>query len=329
MANAGRVKPVIRGRMKFMTIRNTKLAFTVAIGAFFVQACAAQDASTDEKDRPELRVRQGDVRSSASSLAANCTRQITIQDELESANPGDVVCFQSSMKKSRLKITKGGTPDAPIVYSGENANVDGITIEASNVIVQNYTLVKPNAPGIWAEGNNITLQNNTIVNPVNGDGDGIRFFGNDIKILHNTVRGTSNRYGHADCMQTYASDTPPSRNVLIEGNRCEKIDNMCLMAEGPNDGEGDGRGHSDHFTIRNNFCETLKASQTLMFEDIQYATITGNEFAGSPTKAIGLAIKSTFATVSGNIVSPDIDYEVGIDSSSKKGYQGPPPGGKP
>jgi len=139
-------------------------------------------------------------------------------------------------------------------------------------------------PGIWAEGNDITLQNNTITEPVEDDGDGIRFFGNNIKILHNTVSGTSNQYGHADCMQTYSSDTAPSQNILIEGNRCEKIDNMCLMAEGPNDGEGDGKGHSDHFTLHDNFCETLQASQTIMMEDIQYATITDNEFAGSPDR---------------------------------------------
>ncbi|HWL87987.1 MAG TPA: hypothetical protein VNO21_19425, partial [Polyangiaceae bacterium] len=115
----------------------------------------------------------------------------------------------------------------------------------------------------------------------------------------------------------------------IEGNRCEKIDNMCLMAEGPNDGEGDGKGHSDHFTIHDNFCETLEASQTLMLEDIQYATITDNEFAGSPDKAIGLDIGSTYATVSGNKLSSGIGYEVGMDSTSKKGYNGPTPGGGP
>ncbi|RZS36440.1 parallel beta helix pectate lyase-like protein [Herbihabitans rhizosphaerae] len=232
-------------------------------------------------------------------------------------------------KRERLHITEGGTPDNPKVYDGTGKDVDGITIDADNVIVENFTLAEPKAPGIRAEGNNITLRKNTIDKPVDGDGDGIRFFGKGIRIQQNIVRETSNDHGHADCMQIYATNTPASEDVLIEGNRCERIDNMCLMAEGPNEGEGNGEGHSHHFTIRNNFCETRKAAQTLMFEDIQHATITGNEFAAAPTKAIGLAIKSTNATVADNKVSPDIEYEVGIDDSSREGYQGPEPGGGP
>ncbi|GAA1976559.1 hypothetical protein [Amycolatopsis minnesotensis] len=260
-------------------------------------------------------------------LAAAALFAIAVaQAPLASAAPAAPGASDSA---SRLKISKGGTADKPAVYDGQGKEVGGIDIDADNVVVQNYKMTKPKAPGIELRGNNITIKDNTITSPTGGDGDGIRFFGNDLKILHNTVSRTSNKNGHADCMQTFASDTPSSTGVLIDGNRCEKIDNMCLMAEGPNDGEGDGKGHSGNFTITNNFCETLKASQTLMFEDIQHATITGNEFAASPDHAIGLAIGSTYAKVKDNKVSPDIGYEVGIDKSSKKGYEGPEPGGEP
>jgi polygalacturonase len=196
------------------------------------------------------------------------------------------------------------------------------------VIVEGYAVDTPEAPGIEITGDDITVRNNTVTRP-HGGGDGLRFFGDELRILGNTIRGTSNRYGHADCMQTFADDTPPSRRMLIEGNRCEGIDNMCLMAEGPNDGEGDGHGHSHDFTIRNNYCETLQASQTLMFEDIQNATITGNTFAAAPDHAIGLALASTGAHVGGSEVSPRIRYEVGIDESSRPGYEGPEAGGAP
>jgi len=230
----------------------------------------------------------------------------------------------------RLVITDGGTPDAPRVYDGNGALVDGITVEADHVVVQNYVADRPAAPGIEIYGNDVTVQRVTVTEPRGGDGDGIRFFGDDLKILDNTISGTSNEDGrHADCMQTYSDDTPPSRNVLIEGNRCERIDNMCLMAEGPNDGEGDGEGHTSDFTIRGNYCETLEASQTLMFEDVQNAIITDNEFAGATHHAIGLAIGSTGAKVSGNKLNPEIGYEVGIDESSMAGYEGPEPGGEP
>ncbi|WP_033293522.1 right-handed parallel beta-helix repeat-containing protein [Amycolatopsis jejuensis] len=226
---------------------------------------------------------------------------------------------------SRLHITEGGTPDHPRVYAGGGKEVSGIDVDADWVVVDGYTLTKPSAPGVELRGSHVTLQNTTITAPHGGDGDGIRFFGDDIAILHNTVRQTSNRNGHADCMQTFASDTPPSNHVRIEGNRCEQIDNMCVMAEGPNDGEGDGKGHTTDFVIKDNFCETRKASQALMFEDVQRATITGNTFAAGPDHAIGLAIHSTGAHVEGNHVDPSIRCEVGIDKSSREGYTGPEP----
>lgn len=230
---------------------------------------------------------------------------------------------------ARLVITEGGTAEHPAVHHGGGRTVGGITVEADHVVVEGYRVDRPEAPGIEITGRDITVRDNTVSRPHGGDGDGLRFFGDDLKIQRNTISGTSNRYGHADCMQTFADDTPPSRRVLIEGNRCEDIDNMCLMAEGPNDGEGDGHGVTSDFTVRDNYCATLKGSQALMFEDVRNAVITGNTFPAGPDHAIGLAIGSTGAHVGGNEVSPRIGYEVGIDASSRPGYEGPEPGGAP
>src|SRR5690606_16185466 len=115
----------------------------------------------------------------------------------------------------RVHITEGGTQENPKVYSGDGETVGGIDIEADHVVVENYVVAEPEAPGVFIEGDDVTLRNVTVSDPTGGDGDGIRFFGDDIKILNNTVSGTSNEYGHADCMQTFASDTPPSNDVLI------------------------------------------------------------------------------------------------------------------
>ncbi|MER5546023.1 hypothetical protein AB5L52_42915 [Streptomyces sp. CG4] len=235
----------------------------------------------------------------------------------------------SAAARPRLVVTHGGTTAHPAVYDGHGRSVVGIMVVASHVIVENYGVTRPKAPGVEITGDDITVRNNTLVSPHGGDGDGMRFFGDDLKIQHNTVPGTSNRYGHADCMQTFASDTPPSRHVLIEGNRCEHVDNMCVMAEGPNDGEGDGHGHTLDFTICDNYCETLKASQALMFEDVQHLTIAGNTFAAPTDHAMGLAIHSTNAHVHANRTNPHVRYEVGIDASSRPGYRGPNPGGPP
>lgn len=118
----------------------------------------------------------------------------------------------------RLVITSGGTPSNPKVYSGNGAHVDGITIEADHVVVEGYVADRPSAPGIEIWGSDVTVRDVTVTSPRGGDGDGIRFFGDDIRILSNTIRGTSNSDGrHADCMQTYSDDSPPSNRVLIEG----------------------------------------------------------------------------------------------------------------
>ncbi|WP_409179924.1 right-handed parallel beta-helix repeat-containing protein [Amycolatopsis sp. VS8301801F10] len=237
-----------------------------------------------------------------------------------------VALAPSAHAGSRLRITAGGTPDHPRVYSGAGRSVSGIDVDADWVVVDGFSLDRPSAPGVEIRGNHVTLKNTRITAPRGGDGDGIRFFGDYLAIEHNTISQTSNRGGaHADCMQTFSSDSPPSMHVRIENNRCEKIDNMCLMAEGPNDGEGDGKGHTADFLIKDNFCETLVASQALMFEDVQQATITGNTFAAGPDHAIGLAIHSTGARVEGNRVDPSIPCEVGIDESSREGYVGPEP----
>ncbi|MBU3864354.1 right-handed parallel beta-helix repeat-containing protein [Streptomyces sp. 4503] len=263
--------------------------------------------------------------------AAPCTLHATTPREAaRRARPGDTVCFDGDLSRRRLVITRGGSREHPIIYAGGGDAVDGITIEADDVIVEGFRSVRPEAPGIELTGHRVTVRNNTVIGPRGGDGDGIRFFGDDLTIAHNTVRGTDNSHGrHADCMQTFAGDTPPSHRVRIEDNRCEQVDNMCLMAEGPNDGEGDGRGTTSDFTIRGNHCETLRASQALMFEDVQNATITGNVFAAPTDHAIGLAYHSTGARVDGNTRHSGIRYEVGIDDSSRAGYRGPEPGGLP
>lgn len=230
----------------------------------------------------------------------------------------------------RLEISKGGTASKPAVYSGHGRHVGGIDVDASHVIVEGYTLNRPSAPGIEAHGNDVTIRDNTVTAPRGDDGDGLRFFGNHLRIAHNTISDTDNSTGaHADCMQTFATDDEDvaSRHVTIVGNRCERVDNMCLMAEGPNSeaGDGSGKGVSDYWTFKDNYCQTQEASQTVMVDDVQHLTITGNTWAAGPDHAIGLQNHATYAHVKGNELDPSIHCEVGIDHSSRKGYQGPTP----
>ncbi|GAA5175787.1 hypothetical protein GCM10023321_82530 [Pseudonocardia eucalypti] len=266
---------------------------------------------------------------------ANCTKQVDgagLQAAVDAAVPGDRICARDGGPADRLKITRSGTASAPIMVIGDgNGTVKGISVSADHVIVQGFNSVDAAAPAIEMTGTGSALLNNTVRGPKGGDGDGIRFFGKDLLISHNTVSDVKNSGGaHADCMQTFATNTPGSSNVLIHSNRCEKIDNQCLIAEGPNSGAGDGsgKGESAHITFTNNFCDS-HASQAVWIDDVKNVVLTNNVITGSNTKAFGLDNKSTGALIGGNRISEGIGFEVGMDHTSREGYQGPEVGGEP
>jgi hypothetical protein len=263
-----------------------------------------------------------------------CTKQVDIaalQATVDAANPGDRICALGSSDQ-RLTVTRSGSPTSPIMVIGNGQTaVKGITVQADNVVVAGFNAVGASAPGVLLTGNGLTLLNSTITSPRGDDGDGIRFFGENIRILHNSVTDVRNLGGaHADCLQTFASNTPPSRNVRIDSNRCEKIDNQCLIAEGPNSsaGDGSGKGVSSDITFTNNYCDS-HAAQAVMVDDVPNMVITNNEIAGNNMKAFALDNKSTGARISGNRLGPGIGFEVGIDNSSRSGYLGPASGGQP
>jgi hypothetical protein len=232
-----------------------------------------------------------------------------------------------------LTVSKGGTAAAPVRIVGNGSTVvKGITVNASYVQVSGFSVLGAKAPGIEIKGSNITVSHNTVKHPTGGDFDGMRFFGNNLKILNNRITDISPDGGkaHADCMQTFQNGTPSSKNVTISGNRCERVSNMCLMAEGPGDlGDGgEGEGESSNWTFSNNYCDN-NASQALMIEAVQNVTVTGNQVVGKVDKAFAFDVGSTGAKVGTNKIGPGIGYVVGMDSTSKKGYQGPAIGGGP
>ncbi|GAA5156857.1 hypothetical protein GCM10023321_33600 [Pseudonocardia eucalypti] len=299
-------------------------------------AKAAEEARQKAKKQAEAAKKPAPAPGSAQPTLANCTKKVSdgaaLNAALASASPGQKICAVGNMGGTRLSVKKGGTAAAPIQVVGDNTTVKGITVDTNNVVLAGFNSVGGEAPGAELTGNNITFRNNKVSKPTGGDYDGMRFFGNNLKILNNTISDINpgGSGAHADCMQTFTSGRPSSLNVTIDGNRCERVDNMCLMAEGPGDvGDGGGGdGTSANWTFSNNYCDT-HAGQALMIEAVQNVTVKGNNIVGKVDKAFAFDIGSTGAKVLGNKLAAGIGYEVGMDSSSKKGYQGPAVGGAP
>jgi hypothetical protein len=239
------------------------------------------------------------------------------------------------MGATGLAVYSSGTPQAPIEIVGDGSpNFSGITIEANDVAVEGVNSVNAAAPGISILGSDVVVKNDTVISPRGGDGDGIRFWGSNIKILNNTIKDTRNINGaHADCMQTFAADageTPASQHVLIDSNRCEQIDNTCLIVEGPHSSANDGSdaGQTIGIVFSRNYCDN-NATESVQVDDAQNMVITDNSIMGHPDHAIALQNQSTAATVGRNKLSPAVNFEVGIDNSSLPGYRGPASGGRP
>jgi hypothetical protein len=266
---------------------------------------------------------------------AGCTATVSdpvaVRDALSKVSPGDRVCITGDLGSYRLKIIYSGTEQAPIHVVGDgNTRVNGIEINAANVIVDGFTVLNARSPEVEIEGNNVTLQNTVARNPVSPGYDSLYFFGNNVKILHNTFgHDAGDTAAQPNCMETFSTDlgSTPSHHVLIDSNRCENTTNNCLQAFGPHARGGTGRGETADLTFNNNYCQT-QGSVAVTLDDVQNATITNN-VVERVNHAWALRNNSTGAKIAGNTIAPGTPYEVGMDESSKVGYQGPPAGGTP
>jgi hypothetical protein len=99
------------------------------------------------------------------------------------------------------------------------------------------------------------------------------------------------------------------------------------MAEGPRDVEdgASGVGRNANWRVRNNFFDCHAEAQTVALQDIHDVTFSGNDFAGTGSKAIALQKDATGARVTAdNVKGPGYRKLVGIDDdSARQGYRGP------
>jgi hypothetical protein len=308
-----------------------KLEVKAAVGGAAATATVDAGAGPGEEPADDAGVRD--------LQKVQCTENGDVAD-IPTASPGDVVCLTGETS-SRLTIKAGGTPSAPITYhGGGDATAAGIDVTADNVVVEGFTSKDGKNQGARLEGDNITFRDNRIDHPLfaGDDTDGLRFYGDDITIQHNTITDVSDGSDcgddgcgngpHPDCMQTFYSDTyPTSSNVTIEGNRCDDIASQCLIGEGPQlPDEGiNGPGASTGWIFYDNYCNT-GAAQATQFKDVTNVTVADNFFDGSNNKAISLSDGSTGAHVGGNKLGSKTAKLITFDDTTvAAGYIGPTP----
>ena len=245
--------------------------------------------------------------------------------------PGDVICYRDDLDDP-LEITVGGTPGAPIIYSGTGeTTVPGIRAEADNIIIQGFVSAarKTPASGRPARTSPFRTTRSPRSSTPQNDLDAIRFFGDGARVLHNyayDVEGTSDiGDSHVDCMQTFATSGPGSSNVVIQGNRCEGIRAQCLMAEGPHDEDGSRKGVSRNWLFEGNYCDAYAAAQS-----VSRAEHPGRH--DHPQRDGRQGQQGVRAGQGGhrghrgqdNTIGPDYGRAVGFDDpSAQEGYNGP------
>jgi parallel beta helix pectate lyase-like protein len=219
----------------------------------------------------------------------------------------NVVCLTGD-STSRIEVTTSN-----VIYDGRGFSSVGITVNASNVVIQNFNFTNCAGNCIWMKGDgNIVLDNKiSQVYYAGDDIDGLRFFGNDTKILRNQffdiLKGPKHD-SHLDCMQTWADTTTGggSSRALIQGNDCRDADfRQCVMVEGPRstDGGGGGPGVTRGWVIDSNHFQCY-ANQTVALRDVHNFVIRNNNFAGAGRKAIQQADGTSGIALQNNVLGP-------------------------
>ncbi|MGI8419023.1 MAG: hypothetical protein ACR2LN_00080 [Candidatus Levyibacteriota bacterium] len=246
-------------------------------------------------------------------VTPKCTVNATDINGASAAKSGDTVCFKGNLT-GRLQADKPG-----VIYSGDGTTtVNGIDATGEGATVQGFVVQNVTAaPGIKATGKNITIADNTVKGPTKGgDDDGMRFFGDGLKILHNTITDIApESQQHSDCMQTFATSTPTTSNTIVDSNYCKNIANICWIIEGPHStaGNGSGQGQSANDVFINNYCNG-NASDGVFTDDVQGFKFINNDMEGNNKSAIVFTGSQGDNITKCTKLGPGTPKEIGIDA---------------
>lgn len=197
----------------------------------------------------------------------------------------------------------------------------------TDALVGGNVVRRADGSGLLVSGSGITVRDNTITDSVRrtaGDADGIRFFGDRIRIIGNTISdikddGYPGSPPHTDCFQTYDNSAPATTDVLISGNTCRNVDHQCLIATAEEAGLSGRTGRSRGLRFADNVCE-VEGSQAVLVRWFPGVEITGNVLSGpNLDRAAYFGDGSVDGRFTGN------DTPVGVrpaqvDESSRSGF---------
>lgn len=208
-----------------------------------------------------------------------------------------------------------------------NATDDGIACRrCTDATIESNTVWRADGTGLVIDGDRGLVRDNTVNGSVmrtTGDADGIRFFGNRLRLIGNTIKNiTASGYPpgqspHADCFQTY--DTHGSRatfDVVIADNVCQNVDVQCLIATG--DDQAVVPDGATTIIFQHNNCG-VSGSPGVLLEHFPNVVIRNNTFSGSQYRAVLVAKGSVGVTVAGNTVHGRIPL-FDVDDESRPGF---------
>lgn len=204
------------------------------------------------------------------------------------------------------------------------ARRNGISCTCADSRVEGNEVYGTEGTGIRVEGELVSVRRNTVSgsvpDPVSGeeegdgdggnDADGVRFFGSGLRISDNVVRDISmagyppGKGPHPDCFQTFDTDAPPTFDVEISGNRCERVAEQCLIGTGKKGNPGVPAGVRS-ITFVANYCD-VGGAQAISLAGYPHVELRGNTLAGPKLyRGIALTKGASDAVVTDNVVVGD------------------------
>jgi nitrous oxidase accessory protein NosD len=165
------------------------------------RAATAATAVAGEARQPGCSLVVG-LASKEAGVDPEAARTATIQEAVDQAEPGDVVCvFSAGPDRERVMVTRSGTPNAPIrIRAVGEIQSAGFVVEADHVSIEGFSITnrgvgddEGRGMGIYLAGTGFEIRNNRVTDT---DGDGIGCEHNpprctDVVIASNTVRGAN------------------------------------------------------------------------------------------------------------------------------------------